>query len=52
MDLKHSDMATPETPVVAEAFMPGSKSSDLIKPTSGSKNGLDKPHHPPGTKKY
>ncbi|XP_058465771.1 heme transporter FLVCR2 [Malaya genurostris] len=47
MDLKHSNV--PEVTVVADAYMPGSKSSDLIKPsTNGSSATLDKPSVPPG----
>uniref|UniRef100_A0AAG5DGP2 Choline/ethanolamine transporter FLVCR1 n=1 Tax=Anopheles atroparvus TaxID=41427 RepID=A0AAG5DGP2_ANOAO len=48
MDLKHSNV--PEVTVVADAYMPGSKSSDLIKPpaTNGSSATLDKPAMPAG----
>ncbi|EAA11941.4 feline leukemia virus subgroup C receptor-related protein 2 [Anopheles arabiensis] len=48
MDLKHSNV--PEVTVVADAYMPGSKSSDLIKPpaTNGSNATLDKPALPAG----
>ncbi|XP_035785899.1 feline leukemia virus subgroup C receptor-related protein 2-like [Anopheles albimanus] len=48
MDLKHSNV--PEVTVVADAYMPGSKSSDLIKPpvTNGSSATLDKPALPAG----
>lgn len=47
MDLKHSNV--PEVTVVADAYMPGSKSSDLIKPPiNGSSATLDKPALPPG----
>ncbi|XP_053684189.1 feline leukemia virus subgroup C receptor-related protein 2 [Sabethes cyaneus] len=47
MDLKHSNV--PEVTVVADAYMPGSKSSDLIKPsTNGSSATLDKPALAPG----
>ncbi|XP_058836278.1 heme transporter FLVCR2 [Topomyia yanbarensis] len=47
MDLKHSNV--PEVTVVADAYMPGSKSSDLIKPsTNGSSATLDKPTLAPG----
>lgn len=47
MDLKHSSV--PEVTVVADAYMPGSKSSDLIKPPiNGSNATLDKPALPPG----
>lgn len=47
MDLKHSNV--PEVTVVADAYMPGSKSSDLIKPSiNGSNATLDKPALPPG----
>ncbi|XP_055603517.1 feline leukemia virus subgroup C receptor-related protein 2 [Uranotaenia lowii] len=47
MDLKHSNV--PEVTVVADAYMPGSKSSDLIKPPiNGSSATLDKPALQPG----
>lgn len=47
MDLKHSNV--PEVTVVADAYMPGSKSSDLIKPPiNGSSATLDTPTLPPG----
>lgn len=47
MDLTHSNV--PEVTVVADAYMPGSKSSDLIKPPiNGSSATLDNPTLPPG----